>query len=366
MSTYFTLFIFLILLSFLSLVGNRRQKEIIGAVALISICLFQGLRWRTGTDWIPYFDEFSYANKENYKNFEAGYYCLNYIVRLFTNSYTVFLIVESFLIQICYLKVSKDLKIHNYSIILLYFFSSYIFPVRFHLAGAICFCGYKYIIERRPFKMLLWFFLGSSVHVGVLMALPLYFFVNWKYSKSQLLLLYLICCVIGLLSEYILGNALNVINLLYDQSSGYVQGKLNTYVSEENLGQRSFLSIFISILNGLLFIWLFIRIRGSKFVDSHVYNVLLNMYVLGLSASRLLINAIPYLARSFAPYIGGSFILLFILFANKSGRINQFLLHFAMYIYIYFIYLRILTGEFSDLFVPYYSILSTGIRHSVY
>jgi hypothetical protein len=63
-------------------------------ILLCMLIVLSGLRWETGTDWQPYYTFFQINNTWNeYKNsqFEILYIFLNYAVKIFFNSYTVFL-----------------------------------------------------------------------------------------------------------------------------------------------------------------------------------------------------------------------------------------------------------------------------------
>lgn len=62
--------------------------------------LFTGLRWETGTDWDSYKDlfdsiEFNWNFLLNVYSFDIGYVFFNAIVRIFTNNYTFFLLLDS-------------------------------------------------------------------------------------------------------------------------------------------------------------------------------------------------------------------------------------------------------------------------------
>lgn len=55
-------------------------------------------------------------------NIEIGYYYFNKIIRLFTDSYTVFLLIECTIIAICQISFAKQFSINNKAATLLYFF----------------------------------------------------------------------------------------------------------------------------------------------------------------------------------------------------------------------------------------------------
>lgn len=91
----------------------RRVFFILSATIL---WLFIGCRWETGTDWWTYkelFDtiELNWSFLINIYHFDIGYVFFNALVRLFTDNYSVFLIINSgitiFLLSKLILKVSR-------------------------------------------------------------------------------------------------------------------------------------------------------------------------------------------------------------------------------------------------------------------
>lgn len=71
------------------------------AFICFALLVFQdGFRWETGTDWDPYhnfFEELTIAYQPDESEFDWGYVMFTYIIRIFTDNYTVFLTVFALL-----------------------------------------------------------------------------------------------------------------------------------------------------------------------------------------------------------------------------------------------------------------------------
>ena len=92
---YHLLFFLLAACCVVGLYTKPSQRNFLLFASACLIVLFQALRWRTGTDWLPYEEFFrSCISHPDSFEFEFGYAFLNRAVRSVTDSYTVFLFVE--------------------------------------------------------------------------------------------------------------------------------------------------------------------------------------------------------------------------------------------------------------------------------
>lgn len=338
-----------------------KRKIVFTIISFITIVCFQGLRWRTGSDWQAYLDCFEASKEYKVGYVEFGYYWYNKFIRLFTDSYTVFLLVQSTTIYGCIWKFANDFEAKNISVIMGVFLATNIFPVRFALACAIYLLGYRYIRDRNFFKFLIIYLLAVSIHQIIALTLPLYFIADKDYKSKTLWAVYGSCCFIGLLSEMVFGNLLQAFNLVFAYLPQFSQDKAEFYLNQENEA-RSIIMNLVSFINGGIFIFLFLKIR-EKNKSLSGFNVLLNMYVFGLSLSRIFLNTIPYLSRINLCCTGG-FPILLLIGIYKFKRLRPVLvLIFAIYEYFSFM------GQiehYPELFLPYYSIFSESQRSIVF
>lgn len=360
MELYVGIYLFLWIICVLASFKVQRSLPLIIIVSLIVI-LFQGLRWRTGSDWQAYLDCFELSNHYKVEYVEFGYYWLNRFVRYFTNSYTIFLIIESSIIVGCIWKFATEFKSPNIPVVICTFFSTNIFPTRFTLACAIFMLSYRYIKNQQFCRFLLIYFIASSMHQIVTLTLPLYFISAKFYKDVTLFVAYGICCGVGLLTDWMFGNIMNSLNIVFAYLPEFSQDKANFYINLET-ESRSILTNILSFANGAIFIFLFVKIR-TRIKDSGSYNILLNMYVFGLCISRLVLNTIPYLSRINLCCTGGfSIMLLYGIYHYKQYRA---VLVSIFALYMYFSYTSQIS-TYPDLFIPYYSVFSNTERPIVY
>ena len=354
-----------VILAIIAVIGCNKIKNqsILTAISFILIVCLQGLRWRTGTDWLPYENCFELSNKYQVPYVEFGYYIFNKIIRCFTNSYTIFLLIECCIVAICQCVFSKQFLVKNISATLLYFFATCIFPIRFTLATAIFLLSYKYIIERKLLKFLLVYIIASSIHQIIVLTLPLYFLCTRDFRAKTLLIIYLGCCGVGLMTELVFKNITDAVTLVFAYLPTFSQEKALAYLQESG-ESASFMSNFVSYINGLLFIGLFLYFKKKFKFNSVRYNVLLNIYVLGLSFSRLFLNTIPYLSRINLCTSGG-FIIILLLILQKTNSSYRWLLTSILFLYFIVSYTAQINA-YQDLYIHYYSIFSYVHRVHVY
>lgn len=366
---YFFVFVVIAFLALLSNGKSLKDQRIISLISSLVILCFQGFRWRTGTDWDPYLDCFLRPDifKEDY---EFGYYIFNKAIRYFTDSYTVFLFIQCLIIIICFIKFASYFKVKNISLVLLYYFVSTPFPIRYTLAVAVFLLSYKYVVEKQIIKFIIVLFVSISIHQIVVVALPIYFLARKHFSSKSILILYVLSCIIGFMTEFVFNNIFQLANTLFQYMPAFSQYKAEAYLVESD-SQRSLFSMISSVLNGFVFICLFLYIRKLYYKEDIKYNILLNLYVIGLCFGRIVIEAIPYLARSIACFSGG-FILMIILGIEaihlrkkRDSILLKSIFLNAMFIYLFVIYYGQLVFYYP-VFVPYYSIFSSTTRTVIF
>lgn len=366
MTLYIVIFLFLSCLSLAEEYAKPVQRNWLFPISIIVIGAFQALRWDTGTDWDPYYDFFIHSNnpiRRDEAGFEIGYTLLNQYIRSFSASFTSFLFVECFLNLFFIVRFAKDMRM-NKCLMLLISFCLSTFPIRYTLASNIILCSYKYIKERRIFPFLLLYILAFSIHRSIIIFLPVFFLVRRVYSAFSLLFVFFLATVIGLLAEKTFENVLWLISLFYGQIGDSFQNKLDAYVTGEipDYAVMSTTRLLIAYANSIFFISLFCYFRKKFFKDNALYNILLNLYVIGLSFNRIFLQIIPDFARATSLFTGGFPVLIWMII-NCYSRKNKFVLLILLIVYYYFIYQSAtFKGYYWYLFVPYYSIFSSGAR----
>lgn len=370
MFLYYFIFTILAIFSFISHGRSQRNQRVFGFLSAIIIVGFQGIRWRTGTDWEPYYDCFRLSDKYQVEYVEWGYYMFNRIIKFFTDSYTVFLLIQCGLIAYCHIKMAEYFNVRNTAFVMLFTFASTPFPIRYTMAVSFFLMAYRYIVERNILKFVICYIMATMCHQIVVFTLPFYFFCQYRYPNKLYFLVYAVCCVVGLMVEFVFSNMLGGIELIFNYLPEFSQNKANAYLVETE-GERSLFSTIISFLNGAVFIFLFTKLKDKYFKTDNKYLVLLNLYVFGLCFGRVVIGAVPYLARVIACFSGGFVLMLYLLIASyrfrnfANTRLIQYILLILSFVYASFIYNGSLV-KFEPVFVPYYSIFSTTKRAVVF
>lgn len=123
------LWVFGVALLEINLPFDARTRLLAARITLSGLALMLGLRWETGTDWTAYLDLFQELELGTsllfaVYHFDIGYVLINAVVRLFTDSYTVFLLINSALaLALIYLFLRRCSPYPNTS--LLVFYTSY-------------------------------------------------------------------------------------------------------------------------------------------------------------------------------------------------------------------------------------------------
>ena len=365
MVIYVVIYLFLTFLSLLSANASKKSQMMMGWIALSIVALFQGLRWRTGTDWQPYLDVFHYANSSSpITNMEPGYLLLNKVIGLFTKDYTVFLFVTCFIRLWLIMRMARYFNVTNIAAIILFSFAGSVFPVRMHLAVAVFLNAYQYLVERNFIKYVIVVLIAASMHAAALVALPFYLLSFRSFSYRSLLIVYIGSCIVGFAATPILELITNILmqDFLFD--SDFAAEKIRGNLEGDLENNRSLLSIILSLGNGLVFISIFGYIRHKYFNGDRKYDILFSLYVFGLAFNRLVINSVPYLSRVVELFAGGFCIMLlwWIAKQNASRRVVVLLI---LAIYAIFAYINYL-NKFEDVVLPYYSVFSSSIRVVVY
>ena len=100
MSFYWIIFVFILVFSFIEIFTSIKQQYKLYMFYIVVLLLFflSFLRWERGTDWDSYYNIFINEGFRSWDDHtEIGYLYLNKLVRKFTDNYTIFLFVQSFI-----------------------------------------------------------------------------------------------------------------------------------------------------------------------------------------------------------------------------------------------------------------------------
>jgi hypothetical protein len=308
---YFAAYSLLFLFTFVECVLplQRPVRLLFARLSLIALTLMLGLRWKTGTDWYPYLDLFQslsldLASLLDVYSYDIGYVFLNAVVRLFTDSYTVFLLINSAIaVTLVYVFIRRTSPFPNMSVFI--FYNSY-FVAHFMGANrrviAIGFLLLLYCEARRVgiarFATLL--SLAVAFHRSALVGALRRLVPDRPWSHGQIALLLVACGAASALQVpswgiETLGSALS------NFSNYEIVDKLIFYgqTSEEHLSANVdlFTQSILALSKRALFLTLFLAVRRRLQDDPH-FARLLNLYIVGIAVYIFFVGAPIFLVLS--------------------------------------------------------------------
>lgn len=354
MTIYILTFLLFSVFSFVEVRTNitERNKQVLYTIIFLYLIFQVGLRWETGTDWVPYYKHFLAAGSfekifvDVLLGFEVGYGYFVYLIRSFTDSYTFFLIIHALVYYFLVFKANRILS--PYPIISMFIFYTSTMGIlgsnRQLLALAICLFSLKFILEKKRVLFLLCIFLAFLFHTSALFFI-VYYFLNRDFKKQFVIGILLAAILIGKSSipTYAFSNFANFLGgASSDKAEGYVLNQLSeTSLSLTGLIRRLlFFVLFISNYDLLVKKWL-------------PYRLIFNGYVFGLCIYFLFKETFIILVGrgSFYFNVMECFLLAsqLLLFKYKKDRS---LILIILLIYSCLIFYQSIS-EFPMLFLPY-------------
>lgn len=252
--------------------GDSRKTKILFKYAIIWLILIDGLRWEIGTDWDNYYT-FFYDQSVSGSHMGVGYTFFTDIVRYFSDSYNVFLILFAIFNYVVYYKTFVKYSPNPVmSLCICYcLMMGSMGSNRQILAMLICLLSIKYVIDKNIKLFLIVWAIAVLFHYSALVFIISYFLYKLDISNGKCALVVLGCFVLGGV------HAVNYIPFV-----DYL-AMFDSYTS--NTDFSSYLDVFdgeISIFGSLKrLILLFIVVRTRKYVNNSIYDFFLYLYIVG-------------------------------------------------------------------------------------
>jgi len=334
-------------------------------VTCISLFLFRGLRWNTGTDWNSYYYFFldvnwSYLLHPN--QLEEGFIFLTLVIKSIYNSYTFFLIVLNILIVYFLARGTKQHSKFYLLTFLILFVSKNPFPVRQGLAMSIIILSYKEIINKNFLRYVVYVILATTIHRTSIVFLPFYFVLNKSYSNKFLLLVYSTGVIGGMLPSILL----KVINpFLFIFSENKVILKKALFYLQQFDGGLSPTQIITTQLSTGLFIFLFIVFRNKiKHKELPNYDFYLNLAIFGAFFNRLFLMSFKAFSRVDSYFVFGEYMLLTYIIMHLKNRTRLLVLPIVIGYFLLRYYSAL--NIWSDLYFPYISVFDINKYRLMY
>lgn len=266
--TAILLFIFS-LLTFLKDTKNKRVRSLL-LFSIIWLILYEGLRWQIGTDWDSYYTHFFIEDESNHS--EIGYIVLMQIVHLFSNDYSVFLLlITSFF----YLTLWSFLGKYSYAPLMsltIYYclMLGLLGSNRQLIALFICLISLKYCFEKNLRKFLCCIIVAILFHTTSIIFILAYIITSRKIGNKYIVYGVLVALLIGI-SGII--NKIPYLDLLV-----YLDAKSSeklSFYSNNDISNYSYLGTVKRLMILVPCLFLRLKIKNEKF-DTFV-----KLYVMG-------------------------------------------------------------------------------------
>lgn len=355
-------FFFPIFFSFCYLIRDKRIKLISVYLFILSMTCFAGLRWQTGTDWIPYYENF--LDPYNRIDFEIGYHWYVLLIRNFTDDYTFFLFLTSF-IPLLFIfagckKVLGDQNSGQLILSLLIFYSYYFLGSFFGAERRIVAIGLsfyalaQYVLLNR-WSSFLCILLASLFHLSSLFTLVI--FVSRYFSVRRLsIILFVSILVLLPLSSYISSIIVWLVDFIPIE---IFKIKILEYtINADEYGGFNYTGAIKRIFIAFILIYGY---YFSSLKKDCLYNNLLKIYLMGVF-SYMLFSPISSMFGVLTIYLSVSEILLLPMVIQRNRIFFK-----QPYLYLFFIIYLVyqtysILNSYPDLFYPYINVIFGGSR----
>lgn len=341
----------------------NRYKIVFASFTFILLSLFTGSRWNTGTDWGPYkelFDtlELDWTFLLNVYSFDLGYVLLNAFVKLFTNSYTMLLLVDSFLaVGIVFAFLIKYSPNPNVSFFVFYnafFVSQFMGSNRRIISlGAALFIFY-YVYANRKKGFVIWQTIAFLFHRSAFMIFFTWLIPRKRLSTERIFIILIVSLMIGIPQLPfkmigLLGNALSAFagNPIVEKMLFYSDEKIEIVVENTN----PVIIMTLSVIKRSIFLSFYLLIiRSRKGILDPLSDYFFNLYIFGF-AVYILLNGSPIfqMISTYFTFIEIALIGRFWYYANKRPKI---IFLSVLFLYGFFQLLSALNA-YPDLYIPY-------------
>lgn len=355
---YIVIFMFLAILSFLEVFSSIKKKFFYLFLLVVTIFfILSFVRWQRGTDWTSYQILFVTSVYSASAFFEIGFAYLAYIIRSFTDNYTIFLFIEALILFT--LKYPVIYKLSPYPLFsLLVSFGLYfgdIFFVRQNIASAILFTALIFIIYRRPVVFTLLVLVATLIHSSSLIFLFAYKCYYLRLNKKTFIIVLLTSAISILLLGFLVDNLF----VLFASLNIPVIAKASLYFNttamdpEAMAGGHNPLLLILQMLFTRLILVYFIFLISLRIKNYEAIKGFINLYFFGCLVFAIAGSISIPLSR-----LGFVFFPIEVLFIpavmnNNFSFGNRILIFIVLVCYLLVKLLGMLNGNYGELYVPY-------------
>ena len=269
--------------------ADKTKKYIVFAFCFLFTVL-GGVRWNTGTDWDAYYYGFLSADSLDYVlyspyAFEKGFGLLNFIILNYFNSYTVFLLVFTFITVFLKYKVITHKIFLNYALFSLFayycVFIGDIVATRQSMAISITLFSTLFIIRKKLVWFILAVILASSIHRSAIVFIVAYPLFHYDFRQKTLILIYFIGLTLGLIFQQVGVSSFNIPFISSFESLSTYSDKVSGYSETGQVGYGKVSVGLLMILGYIKSLLIMIPVLYLHKNQKNTYTRLLNLLVFG-------------------------------------------------------------------------------------
>ena len=325
----------------------------------ISFVLLGGFRWLTGTDWIPY-SRFFLENR-SWKSFvvhlfEPGYTVLNFVIKQFTDSYTIFLLVFHFLVIVPKMFFIRKTAYYPLVSLVLYWciYFCEITAVRNALGVSFLLLSIFAIHKKNKKVFILLTVIATSIHYSCAMWIFSYYVYHKDVPLAKWKNLILISLFFAVTGKIIYPP---VMKALFSPIGGNIAWKIVHYATDYEEAATSIVTKFFSLGKRVLFIP-FIFMFYKKLVSFSPYNKgVINLYLFGNAFYLVFFTGFTQMNRCVIANLFLEVILLPEFICCFKKKYTKMLFIFVILLYGLFKMITALR-PFSDVLIPFYTIFN--------
>lgn len=335
-------------LAIISIFRPKIRNDSIFLLIAIPMIIFSGLRWEMGTDWSNYLQMFLSPDGNYLKSMEPGYQCYIKFIRLFTDNYSVFLLLtDTFALGgISYL----IFRYSNRNFLSLFYSTGTLFwyagSLRQMLSLLFLTISIKFIFSRKPTHFIICLSFATLFHKSALFFIVNYFIFGYSYLITIFISVLIIIFIRNwaVIFDYLISIFFDIVSIQFRFDGGGM--------SQSNpwLGIPRKLFSFFSIFIFYTKIKIFNTIHEEKIYNFYFKMLILSMvfYIIG----SFYIEHVSSRMDIFTGIICTS-ILIGLIDNKLIKKVHRFYFLMVVIIFNLIFYSRL---EFLDLFHPYTSI----------
>ncbi|WP_281238852.1 EpsG family protein [Flavobacterium praedii] len=357
MEVYIITLLFIFVFGFvdLRLKLTDSQRNWLVSFLYVIIVIQIGLRWETGSDWVPYLENFQ--NTDDYGTvlinaligYEIGYGFFAFLIKKLFDNYSFFLLIHALIFYWGIFRAAKKYSPYFF-VALLFFYATNLGMVgsnRQLLAIVICLYSLRFVFERKLLKFIGVIGVACLFHTTAFL-FAVYYFLDRNFKTVTVVTVLIISLILGktdlpfqVFSKF--GGLFG--ELAASKTTAYSEG------AKDVLAEAS-LSVF-GLIKRLFFIAIFTYNYSFLSKKLSYYKVLYNGYVFGMVIYFLFASSLLILVNRGSLYFNIMESLLiscqFLIFSRRLDKVYVYFL--LLLISIVFLFQSI--TAYPELFAPY-------------